>query len=69
MSEIEHSDRAATHLSYEVADGEYNRKVEIRATQEGLEIDYFTLSWDWILRAFSSVSPVSPAPTRLQKGP
>ena len=53
----ETSDRAATHCSIGIADGIFGDQLSVEATKDGLEFGdgYSTLSWDWILRALSTV--------------
>ena len=36
----------------DVPDGDYNAKIEIEATKEGIEVDgRIFISWEWILKA------------------
>ena len=51
------SDRAATHCAIGIADGIFGNELAVEATEDGLEFGdgYSTLSWDWILRALSTV--------------
>ena len=71
MDELSDSDRAALRFVGEIPDGEYNRKVEAIATNEGIEIDnYIVIPWGWVFTAIehleknsiarSEQSPVTP---------
>lgn len=49
---LSNSDRAEElKLVREIPDGEFNRQVEVEATEDGLRIDdYIVIPWDWIHR-------------------
>jgi hypothetical protein len=47
------SDRAASlRIAREIPEGDYNREIVIKATDDGLVIDdYIVISWEWIQHA------------------
>ena len=51
------TDEKTYRASY-AGEGEHNHEMEIKATEDGLEIDEaFTIPWEWIDRAHPSIEP------------
>lgn len=57
-----------TATTFSIADGDYNRDVEVVAMESGLRVDEsFTISWEWIASALVDVGvrlPADPADTQ-----
>ncbi len=56
---LPNTDRAANlKMVREIPDGDYNRGVEIKATEDGIRIDdYIVIPWEWIDSARTLLAP------------